>query len=245
MSTLKAHNIEPATGTDVALGAAGDSVTVSGDSLKLDTFKDAGGNTLFTSDGSGTLSSVNSGLKGAGPVLIQSQTASNSASISFTSGLDSTYDKYMFVFLNINPATDRTQFTFQVNSTNDAGGDYDVSLITSTYFVAYLGLGAGDTAITYHTTYDQAQAAGFQTVAYQVGSGSDESAAGILHLFSPASTTYVKHFYSRSQVFHGADYSQDQYAAGYINDASYAIDDIRFKMSSGNFDGKIKMYGIG
>ena len=56
MSTLKAHNIEPATGTDVALGAAGDSITVSGDSLKLNTFKDAGGNTLFTSNGSGTLS---------------------------------------------------------------------------------------------------------------------------------------------------------------------------------------------
>ena len=246
MSTLKAHNIEPATGSDVALGAAGDSVTVSGDSLKLDTFKDAGGNTLFTSDGSGTLSSVNSGLKGAGPVLIQSQTASNSASISFTSGLDSTYDKYIFVFLNINPATDRAHFTFQVNSTNDAGGGYDTSLITSTFFFAYQKeTDANDYNLAYLTDFDQAQAAGFQTVAHDVGSGSDESAAGIMHLFSPASTTYVKHFYSRLQVYHGLDYSQDQYAAGYINDASYAIDDIRFKMSSGNFDGKIKMYGIG
>ena len=117
MSTLKAHNIEPATGTDVALGAAGDSITVSGDSLKLDTFKDAGGNTLFTSDGSGTLSSVNSGLKGAGPILIQSQTASNSASISFTSGLTSTYDKYMFVFTDINPASNDVSLGFQVNAT--------------------------------------------------------------------------------------------------------------------------------
>ena len=68
MSTLKTHNIEPATGTDVALGAAGDSITVSGDSLTTNAIKDAGGNTLFTSDGAGTLSSVNSGLKGGGPI---------------------------------------------------------------------------------------------------------------------------------------------------------------------------------
>jgi hypothetical protein len=175
-------------------------------------------------------------------ILLATGVASASASLAFT--IPTTYKEIVFGFYNINPATDRTQFTFQVNSTNDAGGDYDVSLITSTYFVAYHGIDAQDTALTYHATYDQAQAAGFQTVAYQVGGGADESAAGILHLFSPASTTYVKHFYSRSQVFHGANYSQDQYAAGYINDASYAIDDIQFKMSSGNFDGTIKMWGV-
>ena len=126
MSTLKAHNIEPATGSDVALGAAGDSVTVSGDSIKLNTFKDAGGNTLFISDGSGTLSSVNSKLKGEGPILISSQTASGSANVAFTSGLTSTYDKYMFVFVNINPATDSAFFTFQV-STN-CGSSYGVTI---------------------------------------------------------------------------------------------------------------------
>ena len=74
MSTLKVHNIEPATGTDVALGAAGDSITVSGDSLKMNTLKDAGGNTLFTSDGAGTVTSINTGLA-SGPMLISSQTA--------------------------------------------------------------------------------------------------------------------------------------------------------------------------
>jgi len=106
MGTLKSNVIEPATGTNLSLGASGDVIDVTSDTLQLNTWKDSGGNTLFTSDGSGTLSSINSALDiGGGPNLIQSQTASSSAAISFTSGIDSTYDKYMFVFVNINPAT--------------------------------------------------------------------------------------------------------------------------------------------
>jgi hypothetical protein len=96
MSTLKTHNIEPATGTDVALGAAGDTITISGDSLKLNTLKDSGGNTLFSSDGSGTVTNINSGLRG-GPILITTNSFTGASSSSFTSGIDSTYDKYMFV----------------------------------------------------------------------------------------------------------------------------------------------------
>ena len=107
MGTLRTKTIEPATGTTLTLGASGDSITVSSDSIKTNTFKDAGGNTLFTSDGAGTLSSVNSSLVGgAGPVLISTSTASGASSIDITSGIDSTYDEYMFVFTDINPATD-------------------------------------------------------------------------------------------------------------------------------------------
>ena len=101
MSKIRSSVIEPATGTTLTLGASGDTVAVSSDAIKLNTLKDSGGNTLFTSNGSGTLSSVNSGLSGAGPKLLQSQTADGSSTVSFTSGIDSTYDKYMFVFINI------------------------------------------------------------------------------------------------------------------------------------------------
>ncbi|MDP6770916.1 MAG: hypothetical protein QF704_09500 [Anaerolineales bacterium] len=241
MSTLKLHNIEPATGTDVALGAAGDSITVSGDSLKLDTFKDAGGNTLFTSDGSGTLSSVNSGLKGAGPILIQSQTASNSASISFTSGLDNTYDKYMFVFLNINPATDDVTFGFQCST--DGGSSYGMT-VTSTYFRAWHSQDDASTGLTYDTNRDIAQGTGQIALTDSIGSDSDQSSAGELFLFSPSSTSKVKHFYSTGNSDTHSNHSKNNFGAGYINDASNDIDAIKFYMSSGNFDGKIKMYGI-
>ena len=55
----------------------------------------SGGNNIFVSNGSGTVTSKNSGLSGA-LNLISTQTASGASSVSFTSGLDSTYDVYVF-----------------------------------------------------------------------------------------------------------------------------------------------------
>jgi hypothetical protein len=43
-------------------------------------------------------------------VLLSTQTASASANISFTTGLDSTYDEYIFKFINIHPANDDKNF---------------------------------------------------------------------------------------------------------------------------------------
>jgi len=182
------------------------------------------------------------------PTLIKTQTASNSASLDFVDGtsdvvLDSTYDEYMFVCTDIGPATDNVFFTFQVNATDDAGGDYDTSAITSTSFQAYHTEDDASTDVGYNSSQDQAQGTAFQILTNSIGNGSDESAAGILHLFNPASTTYVKHFYARFNTYHAADNSTDWYTAGYINDTT-AIDEIQFKMSSGNFDGVIQMYGI-
>ena len=66
MSSLETRKIEPQSGTTVTLGEAGDTVTVpTGVIVKTNTVKDAGGNTLFTSDGAGTLSSVNSAIAGS------------------------------------------------------------------------------------------------------------------------------------------------------------------------------------
>jgi hypothetical protein len=38
------------------------------------------------------------------PVLLSTATASASSSISFTSGIDSTYDIYQFEFINMHPS---------------------------------------------------------------------------------------------------------------------------------------------
>ena len=182
------------------------------------------------------------------PTLIKTLTASDSATLSFVDGaasvtLDSTYDEYMFVFTDIGPATDGANFTFQVNATDDAGGGYDTSLITSTYFYSLHSEDDGTTSLAYSTSEDQAQGSAFQSIGSTVGNGADESLAGELHLFNPSSTTYVKHFYSRTHSYHQSDHSMELFAAGYINDTT-AVDDIQFKMSSGNFDGTIKLWGV-
>ena len=84
------------------------------------------------------------------------------------------------------------------DATDDADGDYDTSLITSTAFESYhFETGAVSSGPGYVTSRDLAQSSSFQVICWGTGNASDESCAGVLHLFNPASTTYVKHFYSR------------------------------------------------
>jgi hypothetical protein len=240
MGILRTKTIEPATGSTLTLGASGDTVTVSSDSIKANTFKDAGGNTLFTSDGAGTLSSINSAFVPYGPILISTSTASDSSSIDITSGIDSTYDEYMFVFTDINAVTSATQFSFQANAVGASGFN---EYITSTWFHAAQYEANSWAGLEYQAVNDQAQGTGYQYLPIQMGAESDESAAGILHLFSPSSTTYVKHFYSRFNNYAQDDSTRATFIAGYFN-LTAAIDEISFKMTSGNFDGTIQMYGI-
>jgi hypothetical protein len=240
MGILRTKTIEPATGSTLTLGASGDTITVSSDSIKTNTFKDAGGTTLFTSDGAGTLSSVNSAFVPAGPILISTSTASGASSIDITSGITSTYDEYMFVFTDVNPATNGANFTFQGNVAGQSGFN---ETITSTYFHAEHDEGNTSASLSYAAEHDQAQGTGYQVLQPVVGGGSDESGAGILHLFSPASTTYVKHWSYQGMYYHGSNYAINGFVTGYFN-VTGAIDEISFKMSSGNFDGVIQMYGI-
>ena len=226
---------------DLILGGSGDNVIVTaGATLKTNTVKDSGGNTLWTSDGSGTLSSVNAAMKG-NMILLTTNTFTNAATADFTSKIDSTYKLYIFKYYDVNPATDSIDFSFQGNAVGASGFN---ETMTTTFFRAYQDESGGDTAVSYQAWADQAQGTAYQFLNYDVGSGADESCVGELHLFNPSSTTYVKHFYSRAQYYHFNSGTQDAYVAGYFNTTA-AIDEISFKMASGNMDGTIKMYGVG
>ena len=240
MSSLETRKIEPQTGTTVTLGAGGDTVLVSANQLKTNTVKDAGGNTLFTSDGAGTLSSVNSALASS-MIFISSTTASSSASLEFTSGIDSTYDEYVFNFVNIHPGTDNKDFSFQCST--DGGSNYNVTM-TTTFFWAYHQEGGANDGLEAHAGSDQAQGTAYQKLTHETGSDDDQSCSGWLHLYSPSSTTYVKQFYARVNNYSADNKTYDTYTAGYFNTTT-ALNAISFKMSSGNIDaGTIAMYGI-
>ena len=175
------------------------------------------------------------------PTLISTATASDASSVDITSGIDSTYDEYMFVFTDINPASTST-FMFQVNAAGQSGFN---ETITSAIFKASHYENDASADVNYAAGGDQAQGTGKQFLCNTSG-GADESCAGILHLFNPASTTYVKHFYCRMAAHADADplrYTQDSFVAGYVN-ITAAVDEITFLMLSGNFDGVIQMYGI-
>ena len=178
-----------------------------------------------------------------GITFISSQTASNSASLSFTSGLTSTYKAYKFVYTSIHPRTNSVEFQF--NLSTDSGSNYNVTK-TTTNFYAYHQESGANTFFDYDTGRDLAQSTSFQELIRQVGNGADESCSGTLQLFNPSSTTYVKHFIANTNGYlaSGANnFSVNGYVAGYGNTTS-AINAIQFKMSSGNFDGTIYLYGI-
>ena len=172
--------------------------------------------------------------------LISSQTASNSASISFTSGLTSTYKVYKFVFVNIHPRTDDANFQF--NMSTDGGSNYNVTKTTTTFYASHDEPDTG-TSLTYWTSGDLAQSTAFQTLFLETGNGADESSVGSLDLFNPSSTTYVKHFIHRGNSYQSQNITVNLHVAGYGNTTS-AVNAIRFQMDSGNFDGTIYLYAI-
>ena len=178
------------------------------------------------------------------PTLIKTQTASDSASLVFVDGtsdvvFDGTYDEYMFVFTDINPETDDTGFGFQVSV--NGGTDYGVSK-TTTFFRAYHDPDDGSSALAYVPSWDtQGTTAHLFNVG--VGSGSDESLAGILNFYNPASTTFVKHYMAQTHNHYAGNSAVNILSSGYINTTS-AVNAIKFFMVSDNFDGVIQMYGI-
>ena len=194
----------------------------------------------LTNNSIANVTSYNAAIVTGSMVLISSQTASNSASISFTTGISSTYKEYQFYFIDIHPRT--TQAEFQFNLSTDSGSNYNVTK-TSTYFWTYHNEADGETALSYRTAEDLAQSTSDQIIAIDTGSGADEDLAGSMSLFNPASTTYVKHFISNTNSYNHSAYTTNSYVAGYGNTTS-AINAVQFKMSSGNMDGTILMYGI-
>ena len=180
-------------------------------------------------------------------VEIKSLTASADSTLSFVDGtsdvvLDSTYPIYCFRFINIHPETDTVNL--QINASSDGGSNYNVTK-TTTFFLAYHTEDDSGTALQYYTNRDLAQSTSAQQIV-TIGNANDDSGAGILYLFNPSSTTFVKHFISRQQAPTGeaTENCKDTYVAGYFNTTS-AIDAVQFSMSSGNIDaGKIKLFGI-
>jgi len=186
---------------------------------------------------------LETGAGGGSMVFISKATASSSATIDFTSGIDSTYKEYVFIFNSIHPATDNQQFAFQVDTGTNT--NYNQTIISTT-FRAYHIEGDNDQGLGYVTGEDQAQGTAFQklTAGGTIGNDNDQSGSGFFHLFNPSSTTFVKHFIGRSSAYHASDYATDFYVSGYINTTT-ALTRVRFKMLSGNIDaGTITLYGI-
>ena len=198
--------------------------------------------TAFNNASFDNVTAVPSGaVEGGSMVLLSTQTASASASISFTSGIDSTYKEYLFIFNNLHPSANSAELQF--NLSTDSGSSYAVTK-TSSYFHAEHNEAGSSTDLTYLTSRDLAQSTAYQTLHQGTGTDNDQSVSGYMHLFEPSSTTFVKHFISQISSYKDDDFNQNTFVAGYGNTTS-VINAIDFKMSSGNIDdGTIQMFGV-
>ena len=182
---------------------------------------------------------------GSSMILIKTLTASSSATLSFVDGssdvvLDDTYPVYKFEFINIHPSADDTGLTVGFR---DGSTAYDATK-TTTFFRATHGEDGSSGAVAYVTGADIAQGTGFQRLDNDMGADADQCMSGEMFLYNPSSTTFVKHFMSRTSTSRPANRANDIFMAGYCN-VTAAIDAVQFKMNSGNIDaGVIKLYGI-
>ena len=170
--------------------------------------------------------------------------SSDVATMEFTSGIDSTYDHYMFVLTDMHPETDAQALLIQFN---ESGVDtFDEPMTTTVHSLNSQEGGTDATGMLYIASQDQVNGTDYQYLSRRVSADADESTSGILHLFNPASTTYNATFYSRmGNDFDtdGTKYYESGYMSGFIHNAA-AIDEISFKFASGYMNGTIQMYGI-
>ena len=197
---------------------------------------------IFTSNGSGTLSGLNSAF-GDALVLISTTSFSGQTSIEITSNIDNTYSEYIFRLVNFVSDTANSLFVFQCSI--DGGSNYNLTT-TSTFFLARHTETNSTAQLGATTAYMQNQGTSFQNISYDTKNDADAAHSGELHLFNPSSTTFVKNWYYRAQemIHNGTGGTASNFVAGYW-DTTSAVNAIKFQLAgSGDIAGTVKMYGV-
>tara|TARA_B100001939_G_scaffold227876_1_gene196201 strand:+ start:923 stop:1510 length:588 start_codon:yes stop_codon:yes gene_type:complete len=175
-------------------------------------------------------------------VKISSQTiSSGTASVEFTSGIDSTYKLYKFEFISVHPATDDVDFGFSLST--DGGSNYNLAKTGSGHQMQGAEDG-GHFASATESVLNSAQVTGRTPLSHSTGNGADEQFSGHMFLYNPSSTTFTKSYLSFIQNYFRGDIALMHIVQGYANTTS-DIDAVKFEFSSGNIDaGTFTMYGV-
>ena len=161
---------------------------------------------------------------------------------SFTSSIDSIYKLYIFSW-QARLTTDERGFMFNVST--DGGSNYNVRKDTTFFNAFHAEDDSGTPNVAYDADYDGANiTTTAQDLNRNFGNDADQNGVGIVKLFNPSNTTYVKHFTSESQNYAANNVSYHVFMGGYANTTS-AINAVQFSCSSGVAVGFVKMYGVG
>lgn len=171
------------------------------------------------------------GAMGASVVHIQSQTASGSASLNFTTGL-SGYGAYLVIFDHVVPATNAANLQLQVSE--DAGANWKNTGYHYAFWSVDMASGSGTASNS------------SQTQANIAGGVSNSAAYGVNgFLLFPGMSTAARHEWFEGVTFLSGSNITSYFGGGAWDGSSVAINGIKFFESTGNISsGTIRIFGI-
>lgn len=174
-------------------------------------------------------------------VPIQQQSASSSATIDFTTGINSTYNRYLFELEDVRPATD--DVILQIRITTDGGSTWKSGASDYSYSNQYSASGGAGGGINSNgaTSIIMGPSGGGVGIGNASGEGLD---AAYVWLIEPADTGRFAKL-SWGLNWDGASAGAVQSRGGGRYNTTGAINGIRFMMSSGNIaQGRFKLWGF-
>ena len=171
--------------------------------------------------------------------FISETVASNSATISITSGITSNYDLYMVVITNLDPATTDTELDMLVST--DGGSAYRTSGYRETASRHGVGSARDD--------YVNSSATSLQILG---GSGTNESLnAGnrggnaIVYISNPSDAGEKTQIWWTGGFHTNGNEQMTVHGTGCYDSAAEDLDAVRFQMESGNIStGNFALYGL-
>ncbi len=165
--------------------------------------------------------------------LIQTQVASTSATIDFTTGLDGTYNEYLFSLSSIIPATNATVLNMRIST--DAGSTWKAGATDYNW-----NLNVGSSAAT-NTPIGSTAATSIQ-LTNTLSNNTGRPVTGEMKGFAPASAI-LQPFTYHTASFDGTNVFSVTGSGIYT--AGTAITGVRFIMASGNIaSGSFSFYGL-
>ena len=128
----------------------------------------------------------------------------------------------------------------------DGGSSYGVACVSAFFNAQHNEAGTAMVQLSYEGTKDLEGQTTYQAFIIAIGNDADQTGAGILHIYNPSSTTYVKNYVGRGSTYESGDYAGDNYVSGFFNTTS-AINAISFQMDTANNiqNCVVQMYGVG
>ena len=168
-------------------------------------------------------------------VLLEQHTASNSASLDFTTGITALYDDYLLEIIDLVVQTNNTNLQMQYSS--NGGSSWDTS---NQYYGAnqYIrnGLGTGTFGTNPGTAF---------VVGGGVNNGAGYSFNATLHLRNFASTSLYKTYNGTFNFTDNSSFIAGGFGHGFLNISGTAYNAFKLFMSSGNIvSGVARLYGL-